>query len=194
MQAQEKVIKLLDKRIFFTTEEAKKKGIHEMLLSRMVKQGELYRTERGVYAKNFEWLTDPLKKYLPACTLYPKAVISGISALSYYDLTDEEERKIWVTVPISQVIRNPRYQITRATGSAYSLGIQRFKLGSRVVRLYNAEKTVVDAFKYQAEEVAFKALKAYLKWKKKDIRKLCDYAKRLRKPLDEQVRLLLADE
>ena len=53
---------------------------------------------------------------------------------------------------------------------------------------------MVDAFKYTTEEVALKALKAYLKRKDKNVQKLSGYARRLRKPLDEIITILGADE
>ena len=53
----------------------------------------------GLHAKQVDWLTDPLKKYIVPCTLYPDAVICGVSALTYHDLTDEEERQVWIALP-----------------------------------------------------------------------------------------------
>lgn len=194
MKKKEKLIKFLDIHAFITLREAKKGGINPMMLSRLVASEELFRTEHGIYTHNPDWLTDPLKKYVAACTLYPKAVICGISALTYYDLTDMEERQVWIALPAPMVIHNPRYRVVRPSGIAYSLGIEKHTFGKRKVRIYDLEKTVVDAFKYQTEEVAFKALKGYLKRKEKDIQKLCDYARRLKKPLDEIITALLSDE
>lgn len=188
------ILKLIEKNLFITTAEARKHGISPMVLSRMVAKEELFSTERGVYATTLDWLTDPLKKYLSTCALYPEAVISGISALTYYDLTDEEERKVWITIPINQVVRNAKCRALRSQGNCYSLGIQTFKFGKRRVRIYDIEKTVVDAFKYQPEEVAYKALKSYLKRKAKDVNKLCRYAEALGKPLEDKVRFFLAEE
>lgn len=34
----------------------------------------------------------------------PKAVICGISALTYYGLTDAEERKTWIALPAPKII------------------------------------------------------------------------------------------
>lgn len=190
----DKILKIIDKNLFITTVEARRLGIGAMTLSRMLAKEELFSTERGVYTTTLEWLTDPLKKYLTACTLYPEAVISGISALTYYDLTDEEERKVWITIPVNQVVRNSKYRAVRSQGHCYSLGIQTFKFGKRRVKIYNIEKTVVDAFKYQPEEVAYKALKGYLKRKGKNVSKLCQYAATLGKPLEDKVRFFLAEE
>lgn len=187
-------MKFLAVNTFLTIGEARKIGVSPMMLSRLVAAGELFRTEHGIYTRDPDWITDPLKKYVAACTLYPKAVICGISALTYHDLTDEEERQVWIALPAPAVIHNPRYRVIRPSGIAYTLGIEKHSFGRRAVRIYNLEKTIVDAFKYHTEEVALKALKGYLKRKDKDIGKLCDYARRLKKPLDEIITVLLADE
>lgn len=194
MEPDDKLTKFLKLNTIITLAEAKKIGIGPMALSRLVAKEEIFRVEHGLYAKELDWLTDPLKKYIPACTLYPKAVICVISALTYYGLTDAEERKTWIALPAPKIIHNPRYRVIRPSGLAYRLGIEKHSFGTRAVRIYDLEKTVVDAFKYATEEVALKALKGYLKTKRKDIRKLCEYARRLRKPLDEIVTILLAEE
>ncbi len=194
MDNRDKIAKFIHKHSFITLDEARKLGMTAMALSRLVQSEDVYRIERGVYAQDLAWLTDPLKKYIVACALYPEAIICGVSALSYYDLTDEEERQTWIALPAPKIIHNPRYHVIRPSGLAYTLGIETHTFGKRVVRLYDREKTVVDAFKYHTEEVAFKALKRYLKRKDKNIRKLCDYGQRLRKPLDEIITVISADD
>ncbi|OGQ04053.1 MAG: hypothetical protein A2W61_08570 [Deltaproteobacteria bacterium RIFCSPLOWO2_01_44_7] len=187
-------MKFLDLNAFITLNEAKKMKINPMMLSRLVANEALLRVEHGVYARDLDWLTDSLKKYIVPCTLYPKAVVCGISALTYYNLTDAEERQVWIALPALKIIHNPRYRIIRPSGIAYTLGVEKYSFGKRVVRIYDIEKTIVDAFKYSTEEVAIKALKGYLKRKDKNVRKLCNYSRQLRKPLDEIVTALLADE
>lgn len=187
-------MKFLALNTFITLSEARKIGVNPMMLSRLMATEELFRIEHGIYASSLDWLTDPLKKYVVACSRYPKAVICGISALTYYDLTDEEERRIWIALPAPNIIHNPRYRVVRPSGLSYTLGVQKHSFNKRVVRIYDLEKTIVDAFKYHTEEVALKALKGYLKRKNKNIGHLCDYARRLRKPLDEIVTVLMADE
>lgn len=187
-------MKFIAKHAFATREESAALGVSDMMLSRLVARGELHRVETGIYARALDWLTDPLRKYIVACTRYPDAVICGISALTYYDLTDEEERKIWIALPAPKIIHHQRYRVIRPAGLAYTLGVAKHRFGKREVRIYDCEKTVVDAFKYLTEEVAFKALKGYLRRKDRNVRRLCDYARRLRKPLDQAVTLLLADE
>jgi predicted transcriptional regulator of viral defense system len=193
MDSKLKLMRYLDKNEFVTLTEAKAMGINAMMLSRLTEQGDLMRPEPGIYTTELSWLTDPIKKYLVPCMLYPDAVICGISALTYHDLTDVEERQTWVALPPPQRVNNPRYRLIRPSGLAYSLGIEKHRFGKRVIRIYDLEKTVVDAFKYQHEEIAIKAIKRYLKRKDKNVKKLCDYARRLKKPLDQAVALIQAD-
>lgn len=194
MTPKEKLLKFLKENDFVTLQEALDMGVNKMTLSRLVKEESLYRTATRIYTTKLDWLTDPLRKYAPACTLYPDAVVCGVSALTYYDLTDEEERKIWLAFPQSHRVVNQEYRLIYPQGPSYSLGIVRHKVGNREVRIYDLEKTVVDAFKFLPIDVAHKALKGYMKLKKKDYNKLAQYAKQMRKPLDDELTLLLSDE
>ena len=194
MSASEAISEYLSSNLFITTEEARGLGVNKMALSRLVDDENLFRIGRGVYTDELDWLTDDLKKYIVPCAKYPGAVIAGISALSYHDLTDQEERKTWVAVKKPNMVINPKYKTLRLSGLCYSLGIDKHEFGNRKVLIYDMEKTVVDAFKYFDNEVAFKALKGYLKRKDSNVDKLCDYGKKLRKPLDEYIIAIQAEE
>ena len=193
MSKLDKLLNYLDKYSFVTLREGRGLGVSPMTFSRFVAKGELYRIEHGVYTNELDWLTDPLKKYIVACARYPKAVICGISALTYYDLTDEEERQTWIALPSSKTINNNRYRVIRLTGIAYTLGIGKHAFGKRIVRIYDLEKSVVDAFKYLPVDVAHKVLRSYLRMKDRDLDKLTKYAREMRKPLDDIITIFLAD-
>lgn len=194
MTASTSLTQFLKTHTFVMPGEAKSLGIRKMTLTRLVKQGHLLRVEREIYTHDLEWLAHPAKKYIAVCTLYPEAVISGISALAYHDLTDNEERKIWVAVPHKKRIFNPRLRVIRPTEVSMTLGVIKIVFGEREIRVFNKEKAVVDAFKYLSEEVAMKALRAYLKSKGRNVEKLLDYGRRLNKPLGEPVKILLSEE
>lgn len=194
MRPKDKILNYIEKNMFITLQEGRQLGVSPSMFSRMAAKEEIYRIEQGVYTNSLDWLTHPLKRFSLACTRYPKAVIGGLSALTYYDLTDAEERQTWIALPVPHTLNNPRYRVIRPRGTAYTLGIQKFTFGKRKVRIYDLEKTVVDAFKYHTAEVAYKALKGYLKRKDKNIHKLCNDARKLRKPLDNIVTALLAEE
>ena len=179
---------------FVTLAEAQVLGAGRMALSRLVAKGDLHRVERQIYAVELDWLTDPLKKYMPVCALMPEAVVCGISALTYYDLTDQEERKIWIALPHEKRVMQSHLRVVRLSGQALTLGVKKFRFGRREVRIYDREKTVVDAFKYLTEETALKALRSYIRRKDKNMDKLLDYARELKKPLDETVKIIFSEE
>ncbi len=189
-----KLMARLEKQDFVTHHEAIDLGVSKMTLSNMVKGEILYRPMGRIYTKKLDWLTDPIRRYAPACTLYSDAVICGVSALTYYDMTDEEERKVWLAFPQTHRVVNQEYRIVYPSGASYSLGIVRQKCGKRQVRMYDREKSVVDAFKHLPIDVGYKALRAYLKRKDSDPEKLSQYAKKMKKPLDDTIRVLLSDE
>ncbi len=195
MDSKETIMQFLEHNDFITLEEALGMGMSKMALSRLVKQDVLHRPYKRIYTTaNVDWLTVHEKRFAASCTLYPDAVICGISALMYYELTDEFERKIWLAFPQSHRVVNREYRIIYPQGASYTLGVNKIKTGSREVRIYDCEKTIVDAFKFLPSDVALKALKGYLKRKNKNIDKLIDYSRRLRKPLDETITVLMADE
>lgn len=196
MDAKAQLMEFLSKHDFITLDEALRVGVSKMALSRLVKQDVLYRPYRRIYTttSNVNWLTHLERKFAAPCTLYPDAIICSVSALAYYGLTDEHERKIWLAFPQTHRVVNQEYRIIYPQGESYSLGVQELASGSRKVRIYDCEKTIVDAFKFLPEDVALKALKGYLKRKDKNINKLIDYSRRLRKPLDETITVLMADE
>ena len=191
MDIKERIMSFVEEHYVITLKEAKDMGINAMAISRAVKQGYLHRLARGVYAADEDILFDPLKKYLQITALYPDAVIALISALTFHELTDEEERQIWIALPHSKKIRPPKnVNAMRLSGSAYELGIEAHRIGKRLIKIYDREKSIVDAFKYLTEEVGIKALKAYLKQEKVDIPKLIRYSTELKYPLHDQIKAI----
>jgi hypothetical protein len=64
------------------------------------------------------------------------------------------------------------------------LGATTIKLGDAHLRVFDRERTVVDAFRYLDKKIAIKALKAYLQGRvkgyKPDLKRLDSYANALR--------------
>ena len=194
MKLKDQLFKMLEENDFVTFEEAIDLGVSKLVLSRLVAQGTLYRPSRKIYTTKLDWLTDPIRKYAPACTLYPDAIICGISALTFHELTDEEEHKVWLAFPRTHRVVNREFRIIYPSGPAYSLGVEKHRAADRQVRIYDCEKSVVDAFKYLPIDVAHKALRGYLRRRDKDLDKLSRYGRQLRKPLDKTIAIFLADQ
>lgn len=194
MRNKTKMMDYISQNGFITSAEAMKLGVNPMSLSRLALSGDVFRVEHGIYAKDLGFLTDEIGKYAIACSKYKGAVVAGISGLSFHSLTDEQEERVWLAVKKGTTIENPTYRMMRLSGVHYSLGIEEYIYCNRVVRIYDNEKCVVDAFKYLWEEVAYKALKGYLKRNDRNIKKLCEYSAILKRPLDEAIAAILADD
>lgn len=177
-------LKQLLKRPVFSSAEGKEAGIPARMLAYFCSKGQIERVGRGIYRvkdsdfdRDFEWGD----LVLTALSI-PNGVICLISALCYYGLTDEIMREFWIAVPHSTTAPSrENAHIVRMRNT--SLGKTIIKIGDQKLKIFDRERTVVDAFRYLDKEVALKALQAYLKISKNtkpDIDKLLKYAKKIR--------------
>jgi predicted transcriptional regulator of viral defense system len=116
----------------------------------------------------------------------PQGVVCLISALALYELTDEIPRKHWIAVPHSTTA--PKRENTRIVRMRdMDTGRIIHAIGQEKVKIFDRERTIVDAFRYLSKEIAIKALKAAVSGrsqKKLDIKKLQQYAKQFNLNLD----------
>jgi predicted transcriptional regulator of viral defense system len=160
----------------------------------MVDSGSLQRLGRGLYRSStyVPQVDISLEGLANTASTTPDAVICLISALAYYDLTDEIPREHWIAIPHS---KHP----SKRAGSRViqmrntSLGRQTIKLGEYSVQIFDRERCIIDAFRYLSREVAIKALKSYLAddSHKPDLQKLEKYAKTLRANIKLYVQALI---
>jgi predicted transcriptional regulator of viral defense system len=167
----------------FTAEEAMKQGIPRQTLAYMVKKGDLEKLYPGAYRfpeyepeVEFQWENLAL-----VATSIPEGVICLISALCYYELTDQVMRELWIAIPHeSYAPKRPNTRIVRMRN--IDLGKICISLGEHQVQIFDRERCVVDAFRYLSKEIAIKAIKKYFQSTnfKPDPKKLGAYAKALR--------------
>lgn len=164
--------------------EARAVGIHPAMLSYYEKKGLLERIGRGLYRNKkveldvtFEW-----EELVNNVLSIPHGVVTGISALALYNLTEEIPRQHWIAVPNdTSVGKRANVRIIRLRN--HELGIAKIKVGDVEVPIYDLERTLVDAFRLLSVEAAIKALKEAFKSQRKqkpDLKKLVEYAKQLR--------------
>ncbi len=88
----------------FTAAEARNVGVPANALAYLVKIGVLERLARGIY-RSSDYVPDvdvTLEDLALTASTIPNGVICLISALDYYDLTDELPREHWIAVPNKQ--------------------------------------------------------------------------------------------
>ena len=184
-------LQVLSKRPLFTSAEAGTLGIPARMLAHFFKQGLIERLSRGVYRVkgveldvDFEW--EDLA--LTAMSI-PQGVICLISALCYYNMTDQIMREFWIAVPHSS--KSPQRLNTRIVRMRnISLGQTETRVGKYTLKIFDRERTVIDAFRYLSKEIAIKALQSYLrstKQTKPDLKKLLAYAKELRVTIEPYI-------
>jgi predicted transcriptional regulator of viral defense system len=177
-------IQELIKRSVFSAKEAREAGIPSRMLAHFCKKGIIERMSRGVYKATsveldieFRWEDLAL-----VAKSIPEGVICLISALCYYDLTDQIMREFWIAIPhAAKSPKRPKTHIVRMRN--IELGKTEIILGSMCLKIFDKERTVVDSFRYLTKEIAIKALQAYLHKtdsSKPDLNKLLKYAKILR--------------
>ncbi|NGX32430.1 MAG: hypothetical protein K1060chlam4_00474 [Candidatus Anoxychlamydiales bacterium] len=176
-------IKPLLKRPFFTSKEANKKGIPSRMLIYFFEKGELEKIGRGIYKSVYYQsnINFDLEDLVLTAISIKEGVICLISALYYYDLTDQIMRQYWIAIP--NKMRAPKRKHTKIIRMRnISLGHSNIKIGSLYVNIFDRERCIIDAFRYLEKEIALKALKAYLNDKKNkpNLAKLNDYAMKLK--------------
>jgi len=192
-----KSIKKLIKTPFFSIKEAEKKGISRRMLSYYVANGEMERIKRGIYCsshyeaseKNLQW-----EELAIATHNIRGGVICLVSALVYYDLTDEIMKEFWIAVDNNHSkAKFPLCRIMRMRNM--SIGVNTIKMAGLKVKIFDEERTIIDSFRFLDFETAMKALKKYLQGRKQkpNINKLNRYIRKLRaSKVQEYITALIA--
>lgn len=168
----------------FMANDARKLGIPSRMLSYYCELGHFERISRGIYrgTESESGLDLSFEDLILTAYSIPRGVICLISALCFYGMTDQIMREYWIAVPNSDKspIR-PFARIIRMRNM--TLGLSQVRLGEFDVKIFDRERTVVDAFRYLSHEIAIKALQAYLRptsLYKTDLVKLSKYAKAMK--------------
>ena len=174
--------KLLNKSLIHSRD-FRDNGYPSSLLSYYQNQGIIKKVERGLYCNvqkspkiDFKW-----EDLVYTVLSIPNGIITGISALDIYDLTDEIPRFHWIAIPNSTSIGS-RPSVTTIRTRNHQLGLTFIKIGDVKVPIYEKERVLPEAFKLLSRETAIKALKEAFSSRKKypNVDKLVDYSRKLR--------------
>lgn len=167
----------------FSTADAEKEGIPRHALLYLVELGKLERVYPGIYRSvtyepqvDFQW-----ENLAFMAASIPGSVICLISALCYYDLTDQIMRELWIAIPHkSHAPKRPNTRVIRMRN--LDLGKTEVVMGEYKLRIFDRERTIVDAYRYLGKEIAIKAIRKYFQTTnpKPQPKKLNEYAKALR--------------
>jgi len=164
--------------------EAKVRGIHTHVLTRLVREGKLERASRG-------WYRLPLPGYqmterhglVLAATAAPKGVVCLISALQFHEIGTQLPRQVWMALPRgarTPAIEYPPVRAVHVSGEAFTAGVEEHTIEGRKVRIYDVAKTVVDCFKFRntiGMDVALEALNEGWRERKFKMTDVAEYAR-----------------
>jgi len=163
------------------TSEAIKHGIHPRTLYYMRDHNHLDVLCRGTYRlSDLEPTTN--MDLITVATKVESGVICLISALSYHEITTEIPHEIYMAISRQTFypkLKHPPIRFFRFSENAFSAGVEIHVMNGVNIKIYSAEKTIADCFKYRNKlglDVVLEALKLWRKNKNARIDKLMEYA------------------
>jgi predicted transcriptional regulator of viral defense system len=165
------------------TSEALRLGIHPRTLYALRGSGEIEQVARGVYRlASAPPLSNP--DWAAIMSRLPRAVICLISALAHHGLTTQVPHA--TDIALSSHSQIPRMgtipiRVFWFSEPSFSAGVEAINIDRIPVRIYSAEKTIADCFKYRNKiglDVAVEALRAYREKKKRpDYNSILEFAR-----------------
>ena len=156
--------------------------IHPRKFYALVRLGILEKISRGTYRVTARpELTNP--DMVTVAVRVPQGIICLISALAYHGITTQIPREIYIA--LAQGAEMPRLEyppvhVFRFSKETLSSGVETHQIDRVPVKIYNAEKTLADCFKFRNKiglDTALEALRMYLRRRNRDINKLMEYAR-----------------
>lgn len=160
--------------------ELRKQGFQTREIKKLVEEGKIEKIKPGLYKASD--LDIEHAGFIEVCKSVPKGIICLISALAYYELSIINPGQIYVAIPHADKkvnIHFPPVSFFYFRDKYYHMGIEKVRTKNGSFKIYNAEKTICDMFRYRnklGEDIALESLRNYLKKRDADINKLWDYA------------------
>lgn len=162
--------------------EALRQGVNRRMLYAMRDEGVIEQLSRGLYrlAERNDLAAPDL---VTVASRIPQGVICLISALAYHELTTQVPHAVDVAVVRGGErprVSYPPINVYWFSGAAFTEGIETPQIDGVGVRIYCAEKSVADAFKYRNKigtGVALEALRAWRQRRGSKVEVLLAYAR-----------------
>lgn len=164
------------------TGEALSQGIHRRTLYAMRDEGVLERLDRGLYRlAELPPLADP--DLVTVARKIPKGVICLISALHFHNITTQIPHAVSIAVVRGTEpprLTFPPIQLYWFSGKSFTAGVEQHSIENTAIRVYSAEKTLADCFKYRNKigmDTVLEALELYRERRKPKPGKLLEFAR-----------------
>jgi predicted transcriptional regulator of viral defense system len=162
--------------------EAIRLGISRYMLYSLRDKGMIEQVSRGIYRwADLPAISDP--DLVTVSLRYPRAVICLVSALAHHSITTQIPHA--VSIAIARDARIPRLdyppiRVYRFAQQAFDAGVEEKNIDGAKVKVYSAEKSLADVFKFRNKlglDVFLEALKLYASRKNADLGAVLRYAR-----------------
>lgn len=157
-------------------------GLSRYQLYRLRDEGVIEPVSRGLYRlADLPPITNP--DLVTVASRYPNAVLCLVSALAWHGITTQIPHQVHLAVPRNARLPEldyPPVQPYRFAAAAFDAGIDIATVDGTKIRVYSAEKTLADCFKFRnkiGQDVALEALQLYRTRKRFDPASVLKYAR-----------------
>lgn len=160
-----------------TRKELERLGISRNALATLIKEDQLLRVGRGVYQLPSVELDNESQYRAATKRIRGRSAVCLMSALSYYNLTDEISTQTWLLVDANGRSYHNDIRLYRSRNPKWKIGIVK----ADGYQMTSLERTVVDAIilKKKFGNLGIEALKKALKAKITTASKIMDMASKL---------------
>jgi predicted transcriptional regulator of viral defense system len=162
----DQILKLIRRAGIARAADLEERGIARGRLYRLVREGLVERTARGLYVARNHPVT-ARHTLAQVAKRVPAGVFCLLTALRFHGLTTQAPSDVWIALPEKARrphLDYPRLRVARFSGPALTEGVETHLLEKVEVRVYSAAKTVADCFKYRNKiglDVAVEALRDF---------------------------------
>lgn len=159
----------------------KKNNIPSIYLTRMQRNGEIIKVDRGIYISK----DGDFDEYYFFNQRYNRAIFSHLSSLYLNEFTDIIPQSMYITLPSGYNPHRIRrdVNINYIKKEYYHIGLTSIEtMYGNKVNAYDIERTICDIirdFDNVDTEIINKTLNRYIRYKDKNLNKLYDYSKKM---------------
>ncbi len=179
----ERVMELIAKRGGYArSRDLRAAGVHPSVLPALERAGRLVRLKRGLYALPTRTARE---ERMEALLGVPGSVLCLGSALSHHRLTTWEPREVYLAIEAGRRVvlpDAPPIRLFHFAAPSFTLGLTEVRARGGTLRLYDAERTVCDVFRFRhrlGRDLASEALRDYIKRPQRRINTMLEYAAKL---------------
>jgi len=173
---------LLSERATFRTREAIEAGLSNVALTRLVRQGQITRIARGLYARADRPSTE-LDSLIDVAAYSGQGIFCLLTALRFHRLTTQSPFEVWLALPNkarAPQIDYPPIRLVWYSGAAFVEGVEQHSASGQLIKVYSIAKTIADCFKYRNKigvDVGIEALREAWTHKRVTMRELYHFGK-----------------